>query len=246
MAAQRALSSRLLATSAPRAVAAGVWLVQGQPGRLNVYLIEDGSGVTMFDAGGRSMAGPLHRAAESLGGLRRIVLGHAHTDHRGAAPALGVEVLCHADEVPDAEGSGGFRYWPRKLAGLPPAQRYSHRLLHTLWDAGPVTVAQTIGEGDTVAGFEVVHLPGHAPGLIALWRASDKVALVSDAFYTIDMWARHCPPVLPVKTYNYNTAQARESLRKLAALEPAAAWSGHGRGVIGEVRRQLENAAETA
>jgi len=32
-----------------------------------------------------------------------------------------------------------------------------------------------VQEGDDVAGFEVVHLPGHAPWLIGLWRASDRV-----------------------------------------------------------------------
>jgi glyoxylase-like metal-dependent hydrolase (beta-lactamase superfamily II) len=30
--------------------------------------------------------------------------------------------------------------------------------------------------GETVAGFEVVELAGHAPGQIGLWRASDVVA----------------------------------------------------------------------
>ena len=32
------------------------------------------------------------------------------------------------------------------------------------WDGGPVPIAGTLAEGDDVAGFEVVHLPGHAPG----------------------------------------------------------------------------------
>ncbi len=239
------LAPRQLITAEPKLIASGVWLVQGQPGRLNVYLIEDEGAVTMFDAGGRTMASTLRAASASMGGLRRVVLGHAHTDHRGAAPALGTRVLCHADEVLDAEGSGGFRYWPRGLAGLPTPQRQLHRVLHRVWDGGPVKIAETLAEGDRIAGFEVVHLPGHAPGLIALWRQQDRLALVSDAFYTVDMWGRHCLPILPERTYNFDTNEARGSLRKLAALEPAAVWPGHGRGIVGQVRRQLENAAES-
>jgi glyoxylase-like metal-dependent hydrolase (beta-lactamase superfamily II)/predicted ester cyclase len=238
------LTARLGAGEA-ELVAEGVWVVQGQPGRCNVYLLEDDGGVTLFDAGARTMTRAVASAGAKLGGIRRVVLGHGHTDHRGTAPALGVPVLCHADEVQDAEGSGGFRYWPQNLAGLPTPVRQIHRLLHRYaWDAGPVTIADTLGEGDAVAGFSVIELPGHAPGQIGLWRASDRLALSSDCFYTLDMWGRDCAPRLPERLYNFDTEQARASIRKLAAMEPAAAWPGHAKPVTGDVRSQLERAAD--
>ena len=225
-------------------IADGVWRLQGNPGRCNVYFVRDGAGVLMFDAGAKVMRRAVARAAAELGGLTRIVLGHGHTDHRGTAPFLGVPILCHPDEVVDAEGSGGFRYWDPELKGLPAPHRQVQKLLHhRAWDGGPVAISGTVSEGDDVAGFEVVHLPGHAPGLIALWRASDRLALTSDAFYTLDSWARDTPPHLPFAAYNFDTEQARASLRKLAALEPAAAWPGHANPVTGDVRAQLEQAA---
>jgi glyoxylase-like metal-dependent hydrolase (beta-lactamase superfamily II)/predicted ester cyclase len=235
-----------LAGGEPEVVAEGVWVVEGQPGRCNVYLIEDEGGVTLYDAGARTMTRAVASAGARLGGIRRVVLGHAHTDHRGTAPALGVPVLCHPDEVQDAEGSGGFRYWPAELMGLPTPQRQIHRLLHRYaWDGGPVKISETLSEGDEVAGFRVVHLPGHAPGLIGLWRESDRLALASDCFYTLDMWGRSCPPHVPEALYNYDTEQARASIRKLAAMEPAAAWAGHAKPVTGDVRSQLERAADS-
>jgi hydroxyacylglutathione hydrolase len=238
------LTSRLGAGEA-ELVAEGVWVVQGQPGRCNVYLLEDDGGVTLFDAGARTMTRAVASAGAKLGGIRRVVLGHGHTDHRGTAPALGVPVLCHPDEVLDAEGSGGFRYWPQGLAGLPTPLRQAHRLLHRFaWDGGPVTISGTLDEGDQVAGFRVVHLPGHAPGMIALWRESDRLALSSDCFYTLNMLGRDCAPRLPEQIYNFDTDQARASIRKLAALEPAAAWPGHAKPVTGDVRSQLERAAD--
>src|SRR5271166_4831198 len=238
------LSARLGAGEA-ELVAEGVWLVQGQPGRCSVYLIEDDGGVMLFDAGARTMTRAVATAGAKLGGIRRVVLGHGHTDHRGTAPALGVPVLCHPDEVQDAEGSGGFRYWPQGLAGLPTPLRQAHRLMHRFaWDGGPVQIADTLSEGEEIAGFRVVHLPGHAPGQIALWRESDRLALSSDCFYTLDMWGRDCEPRLPARIYNYDTEQARASLRKLAALEPAAAWPGHAKPVTGDVRGALERAAD--
>lgn len=238
--------TRALGPGEAQLIATGVWIVQGQPARCNVYLIEDEGGVTLFDAGARTMTRAVARAGAKLGGIRRIVLGHGHTDHRGTAPGLGAPVLCHPDEVQDAEGSGGFRYWPEGLAGLPPGMRQLHRLLHRYaWDGGPVRISGTLVEGDEVAGFQVVELPGHAPGQIGLWREGDRLALTTDCFYTLDMWGRDCAPHVPLPLYNYDTEAAQASIRKLAGLEPAAAWPGHANPVTGDVRSQLLSAAET-
>jgi len=238
------ITAGLLAGEA-RLLAAGVWVLQGQPARCNVYLLEEDGGVTLFDAGARTMTRAVASAGARLGGIRRVVLGHGHTDHRGTAPGLGVPVLCHPAEVQDAEGSGGFRYWPAGLKGLPRAMRPMHLAMHRFaWDGGPVKISGTLTEGDDVAGFKVIELPGHAPGQIGLWRESDRLALSSDCFYTLDMWGRDSAPRLPMAIYNYDTEQARESIRKLAALEPAAAWPGHANPVTGDVRGQLERAAD--
>jgi glyoxylase-like metal-dependent hydrolase (beta-lactamase superfamily II)/predicted ester cyclase len=226
-------------------VATGVWVVQGQPARCNVYLIEDEDGVTLFDAGARTMTRAVARAGARLGGIKRVVLGHGHTDHRGTAPAIGAPVYCHPDEVIDAEGSGGFRYWPEGLAGIPTPHRQVQRLMHRYaWDGGPVSIAGTVSEGDDVAGFKVIELPGHAPGQIGLLRESDRLALVSDCFYTLDIWGRDSDPHVPFPVYNYDTEQARASMRKLAEMEPAAAWPGHAKPLTGDVRGALLRAAD--
>ena len=106
------------------------------------------------------------------------------------------------------------------------------------WDGGPVEIAGTVDEGDDVSGFQVVHLPGHAPGLIGLFRERDRLALTSDCFYVIDPeTSRQSPPGPPHPAFNEDTEQARESIRKLAALEPSAAWPGHADPVTGRRAR---------
>ncbi len=210
-----------------RLVAEGVWVVQGHLGRCNVYLIEDPElgGVTLYDAGSRLMINSVAAAGAKLGGIRRVVLGHAHTDHRGVAPALGAPVLCHPEEREDAEGSGGFRYWPAGLTGLPTPQRQVHRALHRYaWDAGPVDIAGTVSEGDDIAGFRVIDLPGHAPGLIGLWRESDRLALVSDCFYTVDLWGS-----LPSRARAGPHLQLRH--RAGEGVDPQAGGNGAGGGL---------------
>ena len=85
-------------------VADGVWLLRGDLRKsMNVYFIEqEGGGVIQFDAGTKAMTKQARAAAERLGGVERVVLGHADADHRGTAPSMGAPVHCHAGEVADA------------------------------------------------------------------------------------------------------------------------------------------------
>ena len=239
------LGRRLHATR-PEMVADGVWLIRGGfPARtMNVYLVRDGDGVLVFDAGIKSMAREIAAAAAQLGGITRVVLGHAHADHRGAAPFLGAPVFCHPADRADAESDGSDHYM--QLQQLKPYARPVYRRLLPLWDGGPVPIAGTVEEGDEVAGFRVIHLPGHAPGQIGLWRETDRVALTTDCFYTLDVeTSLKSPPRVPHRAFNLDTEQARASVRKLAALKPFAAFPGHGEALKGDVAEQLERAAAT-
>ena len=228
-------------------VADGVWLVQGGfPSKvMNVYLIKEGDGVLCFDAGIRSMTRQIAPVAAGLGGITRIVLGHGHADHRGAAPGLGSPVFCHTAEVSDAEGDGGAHYFDfSRLEHW--FARFGMPFFLKSWDGGPVKIEGTLSEGDDVAGFTVVHLPGHAPGLIGLWRESDRLALVSDTLYTLDpQTGRKGEPRVPHHAFNKDTEQARASIRKLAALEPRAVWPGHADPLTGSnIRAELERVAD--
>jgi hydroxyacylglutathione hydrolase len=69
---------------------------------------------------------------------------------------------------------------------------------------------------------------------------------VSDTFYTLDPQSgRYGPPRVPHRAFNKDTEQARASMRKLADLEPAAAWAGHAQPLVGDVAGQLRQAADT-
>src|SRR3954447_4127675 len=225
-------------------VAPRVWLLRGGAlRRMNVYLLEEEDGVVVFDAGEKGMAPAIAAAAARMGGITRVVLGHSDTDHRGSAPQLAkvAPVLCHPDAVAEAEGSGGRSYWD--FSKLPQPVRTLHRFLHRfVWDGGPVTISGTVRAGDRVAGFEVVELAGHAPGQIGLWRASDRVALVSDTVYLTTQAGRATDAHVPHEAYNLDTEAARASVRRLAALEPSIVGVGHlgpmtGPGVVEELER---------
>ncbi len=226
-------------------IAVGVWLVRGgRPRTMNVYLIEDEGGVTVFDAGISAMTDSLRALTARFGGVKRVVLGHADCDHRGTAPGLDAPVYCHPLEREAAQSPSSFRpYW--KLDLLRPYARPIFPLLLRTWDGGAVAIEGTVSEGDEVAGFKVVELPGHAPGLIGLFRESDRTALVSDCFYTVDPeTGRENAAHVPHPAFNADTDQARASIRKLMELDPLVAWAGHTKPVSGDVAAQLQRAAD--
>ena len=225
-------------------VAEDVWLLRGGvPRTMNVYFIRTSGGIIIFDAGVKSMTKQILAAAAELGQIERVVLSHAHADHRGAAPGLGAPVFCHSADRRDAEGDGGLHYF--EFSKLPVPGRFVMPLLLKMWDGGPVKIAGTVEEGEAVAGFEVVHVPGHAPGMIALWRASDRLALTGDVFYTLNpLTGLKGSPRLPLDALNLSTDEARLSLEKVANLEPASAWPGHADPLRGDVRSQLLRVAE--
>jgi hydroxyacylglutathione hydrolase len=231
-------------------VADGVWLLRADfRGAMNVYFIEDEGGVVQFDAGTKPMRKKTAATARELGGLKRVVLGHAHADHRGTAPYLDAPVFCHPDEVDDAEGDQAVSpYFNLSLLEVAPV-RWIYPAMLKHWDGGPVKISGTVSEGDEVAGFKVLHFPGHAPGLIGLWRESDRVALVSDVVYLVDS-ARlkplpHGEASVPHPAFAWNHQEAKRSLRRLAELEPLVVGAGHERPMRGDgLRAVLERAAE--
>ena len=235
-------------------VADGVWVMRGgYPPPLidrimNVYFLEEEGGVTVFDAGIRTMAPQIEAVGRKMGGIKRIVLGHAHPDHRGAAALVRAPILCHEDEVEYAQAEDGQPY--KDLSKLPaftkagPVRAAMRLLMGGVWDAGPVRVDGTLREGDSVADFEVVHIPGHAPGQIALWRERDRLALSSDCFYLLDVTTGEpSEPVAAHEAYNLDTGQARASIAKLAALQPEVCCPGHLGPLVEDTAARIAAAA---
>ena len=73
----------------PEPIADGVWVVRGGfPAKtMNVYFIADEGGVTVFDAGISDMTSAVHTAGVRLGGIKRVVLGHADAITGARRPA---------------------------------------------------------------------------------------------------------------------------------------------------------------
>ena len=104
-------------------------------------------------------------------------------------------------------------------------------------------IAGTVQEGDEVAGFRVIELPGHAPGLIGLFRDSDGSPLYRTASTRWTLRPDQGRSRVPLPAFTMDSEQARASIRKLAGMPPSLVWPGTPHPVRGDVVAQLEHAA---
>lgn len=107
-------------------------------------------------------------------------------------------------------------------------------------------IADTVVSGGAVAEFRVIHIPGHAPGQIALFREADGVLLAADAVFTFDAESGEPSSAqVPHPFSNWDTEKARNSIRRLASLRPSVVLTAHAGSLFGgDVAAQLEYAAE--
>ena len=202
-------------------LAPGVWRLKEFPlPSINVYLAED----VLIDAG---RTWDRRRIFAELEGreISMLALTHVHPDHQGVAKdvceARGIPLACHPDDVDAMEGRR-----PVTASSHPIAQ-----LSGRFWAGPPHKVDRALAEGDDVAGFRVVHAPGHSPGEVIFFRDSDRVAICGDVIRSMS-YATGRPLIAePPEFFNTDSAENRRSIRKLADLEPSLILPGHGPAV---------------
>lgn len=200
-----------------------------------VLRADDGS-LTVVDTGlGVDEAGERWRAALARieGAVERIVITHYHPDHVGAAADVaaltGAPVFQGAldyeqcVQVWGSPSSDRFIEYLR-VHGMPDDQvadvadvtRYLQNRVH--WVRDP----RKLAAGDTISGWHVHHLPGHADGHLALER--DGVLIAGDALLaTISPNVGLYPDSRPDPLGDYLS-----SLGRIVELEPTLALGGHG------------------
>ena len=203
-------------------ITADIQLVEGPRGA-NVYLISSEDGAILVDSGLPGSGATLVRylGERSAVKLKYLVLTHADFDHTGGAAAIkkatGATVAIGADDAP-------------ALAGEKPSKDVKGPLglLFRIYEAMRVQhleADQILKDGDTIGGFEVIAVPGHTAGSLALWRPQDRVLISGDALLT----DRHGAELPPRQSAAGDYAQALKSAAALGQLGYQYLLPGHGR-----------------
>jgi glyoxylase-like metal-dependent hydrolase (beta-lactamase superfamily II) len=204
-------------------LADGVWRLKQFPApSVNVYLAGD----VLIDAGTRWDRRRIFAEIENRE-LSMLALTHVHPDHQGVARDVceerGIPLACHADDVDAMEGR-------RPIQEAAPSNPFN-RLIKRFWEGPPYKVGRVLNEGDEVAGFRIVHAPGHARGEVIFFRDSDRVAICGDVIRNMSYATGRPMLAEPPEIFTYDPAENHRSIRKLADLEPALILPGHGPAV---------------
>ncbi len=201
-------------------LADGVYLLRGfPPNAINVYLVED----VLIDAATRQGERRIMRQIRGRS-LRAHALTHAHPDHQGASHAicerLHIPLWCGAGDVPAMETPGAIKNSQ--------APGWLNRFQARFWTGPPHPVARALHEGDEVAGFTVLEVPGHSRGHVAYWRESDRVLILGDVLNGMNLLTGVRGLKEPPAVFTPDPPRNRASARRLGALEPELVLFGHG------------------
>jgi glyoxylase-like metal-dependent hydrolase (beta-lactamase superfamily II) len=179
-----------------------------------------------------------------------IILTHGHFDHVGALEELlkrwDVPVYAHYLEAPYLTGKSDYPPPNPEVEGLV-AKMSPMFPRHSIDIRSHLKLLDDNGSIPGLSDWQFIHTPGHTPGHISLFRDRDKALIVGDAFTTVEQESlydvitqkqeMHGPPAY----FTIDWHAAWESVKKLEALKPSLAVTGHGLPMANkELRLNLE------
>lgn len=212
-------------------------------------------GITIIDAGLPGHWNDLQRELTAIGrtvaDIRGVVLTHGDSDHIGFAERLrrdhDVPVFVHSADAARARGEestkpawGGLRILPM-VRFMAYSMRKGGLRTHPVAEVQELTDSQVL---DLPGAPEIIGLPGHSPGSIAIHVPAVSAVFVGDALTTGHvLTGRKGPQPAP---FTDDPATATASLSRLEDLDVDWVIPGHGapwRGGVPELMDAYRAAA---
>ncbi|RPF53424.1 MBL fold metallo-hydrolase [Aquisalibacillus elongatus] len=234
---------------------------------VNILLVgnQDTGDFVLVDAGMPNSSDDIIKLIEERFGEgsrpKAIVLTHGHFDHVGAIIELvehwNIPVYAHSLELPYLTGKAQYPKPDASVEGGLVA-KMSPFFPNEPVDLGDhVEALPSNGKVPYMDGFHWVHTPGHTPGHVSFFRDEDGALIVGDAFVTVkqenlwDVMNQNQEISGPPRYLTTDWEAAKQSVQKLASLEPSVAITGHGLPMHGDeltnhLRRLAQNFDELA
>lgn len=213
----------------------------------HVYVIgqKNSQDLTLIDAGlmgkGSYKIRSIQEEGFKLEDIKRVIMTHTHMDHIGCLAEIreklpGVELWVHEEEALPLEmgdertvyGMEAFRSMCQLQFDLKPGD-FSFRVNRKLRGGQKLNIG-----GLT---WEVLHIPGHSPGSVALYDPAEKVLIPGDVVYADFAIGRF-------DLHGADGATLKESLFRLAELDVKILLPGHNRIVTDLKPGYIRNTAK--
>ena len=214
-------------------VAEGVYFIEGQDDMIpdsHVYIIgKPGTGdLSMVDAGlagkGQYKLDAVKELGIDINDIKRIIMTHTHLDHISCLPEIKAEIPNAQLWVHSAEAEFLEKGDERAVYGID-VFRNMCQMQYGLKDGMfKLTVDRKLNDNDVLEigdmTWEVMHIPGHSAGAIALYNHRQKILIPGDVIYADCAIGRF-------DLHGADPAQHRDSLYRLAELEVDILLPGH-------------------
>lgn len=179
-------------------------------GFVSAYILVRDGEAAIVDTGTAGSAAAIEASLAGIGldwgSVGHVVLTHHHPDHAGSASDI-------MERAPDATAYVGAE------------------------DAASITIPRPptiVADGDTVFGMQVITVPGHTAGSIAVLDPTASVLVAGDALLTMGG-----PLALPGAQFTADMEQAMQSVVKLGTYTFETLLVGHGDPIEGGASAQV-------
>ncbi|CAM3180217.1 MBL fold metallo-hydrolase [Filibacter tadaridae] len=176
---------------------------------------------------------------------KAIILTHGHFDHVGAIIELvkrwNVPVYAHELELPYLTGKTCYTDPDPTVEGGMVSK------MSPMFPVDPINLGNHVkplpsdGSVPHMTNFRWIHTPGHSPGHVSFFRDKDKALIAGDAFVTVKqeylykVFTQEQEISGPPRYLTPDWAASQESVKKLEALKPSFAITGHGMPMEGKL-----------
>lgn len=211
----------------------GIYFIQGQDEFIpdsHVYLIglPSSEDLTLVDAGligkGKNKIDAIKKAGIKPEDIKRVIMTHTHLDHIGCLDYIlkeipHAELWIHINEAMPLEKGD-----ERTVYGMEMFRTMCQTQFGIKEGAFTFKVDRKLKGGETIEigsmPWEILHVPGHSPGGIALYNPMQHILISGDVIYADYAIGRF-------DLFGANAAQLKDSLYRLAELKVKTLLPGH-------------------
>ena len=213
----------------------GICFIQGQDEMIpdsHVYVIgkPESQDLSIIDAGLMGKGGykiqSLLDNGISLEHIKRVIMTHTHLDHIGCFAEIKkrmpwIDLWVHSVEAEELEQGD-----ERTVYGMDMFKNMCQDQYSLKDGEFKFIVEKRLGDGETIEigdmAWQIIHIPGHSAGSIALYEKKDKILIPGDVVYADYAIGRF-------DLHGADPAKHHDSLNRLAELKVNILLPGHNR-----------------